>query len=57
MDDDKNKLTFEKQFLDNISNWLFGRLYRRLKSMGLVLFGIWIFLEGVFLTVVVYYLL
>ena len=54
---DKNKLTFEKQFLDNISNWLFGRLYRRLKSMGLVLFGIWIFLEGVFLTVVVYYLL
>ena len=54
---DKNKLTFEKQFLDNISNWFFGRLYRRLKSMGLVLFGIWIFLEGVFLTVVVYYLL
>ena len=57
MDDDKNKLTFEKQFLNNISNWLFGRLYRRLKGMGLVLFGIWIFLEGVFLTVVVYYLL
>ena len=57
MDDDKNKLTFEKQFLYNISNWFFGRLYRRLKSMGLVLFGIWIFLEGVFLTVVVYYLL
>jgi len=57
MDDDKNKLTFEKKALDNISNWLFVRLYGRLKSMGLVLFGIWIFLEGVFLTVVVYYLL
>ena len=38
MDDDKNKLTFEKKALDNISNWLFVRLYGRLKSMGLVLF-------------------
>jgi hypothetical protein len=53
MDDDKNKLTFEKKALDNISNWLFVRLYGRLKSMGLVLFGIWIFLEGVCLTIVV----
>tara|TARA_B110000967_G_scaffold146387_1_gene149846 strand:- start:68 stop:241 length:174 start_codon:yes stop_codon:yes gene_type:complete len=57
MDDDKNKLTFEKKALDNISNWLFVRLYGRLKSMGLVLFGIWIFLEGVCLTIVVYYIL
>ena len=57
MDDDKNKLTFKKKALDNISNWLFVRLYGRLKSMGLVLFGIWIFLEGVCLTIVVYYIL